>query len=502
MLDTIGFLRQLLEQQPESTALRCNLAEELLHEAEYNGAIETATAAIQRDPTIVEAWLVRATAYKKLGHWIEAADNYKQAAVLAPARSSIAISVAGCLAELDRLEEAERWLRRTVQLDPGNKEAQANLGSILVRLDRLLEAEAPCLAALAIDKSLVSPRQNLSVILAERDPVTARNHRDLAYLSKQVFLDEAVTEQRRILVLTAADAANVPLQHLLKRDRYTVIRWYVEYAMPGQANDLPSYDLVFNSIGDPDFIPELPAEATRFIDDLGDYLLNRFNRVEGTARHTLPALLGGIPNTRVPNVVRCEHSGVEITPTIGTGAVALPVLMRPMGSHGGKGVVKIDHLDEFTGLTTEGYYLTEFVDFRSQDGWYRKYRAIYVDGVAFPYHLAISANWLVHYWTSGMDQDPNRRTEEARFLSNPANAIGVKSWKAVAEIGKRLGLDYGGIDFGVLDDGTVLVFEANATMLVHPEADPLFAYRGEAVMAIQTAFHQMIERRCLLSASS
>ena len=316
-----------------------------------------------------------------------------------PARSSIAVSVAGCLAEIDRLEEAERWLRRAVQLDPGNKEAQANLGSILVRLDRLLEAEAPCLAALAIDENLISPRQNLSVILAERDPVTARNHRDRAYLSKQVFLNEAVTEQRRILILTAADAANVPLQHLLKRERYTVIRWYVEYATPQQATTLPSYDLVFNSIGDPDFIPVLPAEATKFIEDLGNHLLNRFDCVERTARQALPALLGAIPNTRIPAVLRCEHAGVELARIIGTSAMALPVLMRPVGSHGGKGLVKIDHLDEFIDLTADGYFLTEFVDFRSQDGWYRKYRAIFVDGEAFPYHLAISLNWLVHYWT-------------------------------------------------------------------------------------------------------
>ena len=84
MLDTIEFLRELLGQQPESIALRCNLAEELLHEAEYNAAIAEATTAIQQDPATLGAWLTRATAYKKLGRWIEAVDSYKQAAVLAP----------------------------------------------------------------------------------------------------------------------------------------------------------------------------------------------------------------------------------------------------------------------------------------------------------------------------------------------------------------------------------------------------------------------------------
>ena len=496
MLDTIEFLRHLLEQQPSSLELQCSLAEELLREAHYDAAITMATVAIEQDAAVVAAWLTRATAYKKLARWAEAVHDYTQAARLAPARSSIMVNAASCLAELDRLEEAENWLRRAVALDPRSKEAQANLGSILVRLDRLLEAESPCLAALAIDKSLLSPRQNLSVILADSDPVAARHHRDVAYLSKQVFVERAVKERCRVLVLTAADAANIPLQHLLKRDSYTTIRWYIEYATSGQAQTLPAYDLVFNSIGDPDFIPKLSSEVNSFLQNLGNHLLNRFEWVERTSRQALPALLEGLPHTRVPAVLRSEQSGAVLADDVRASGLSLPVLMRPVGSHGGKGVQRVNHLHEFADPAMSACYVTEFVDFRSQDGWYRKYRVIYVDGKAFPYHLAISSDWLVHYWTSGMETDSNRRAEEARFLDNPAGAIGTKAWSAVVAIGQRLNLDFGGIDFSVLADGTVLVFEANATMLVHPEADPLFSYRANAVAAIQAAFHRMIENRC------
>jgi glutathione synthase/RimK-type ligase-like ATP-grasp enzyme len=40
---------------------------------------------------------------------------------------------------------------------------------------------------------------------------------------------------------------------------------------------------------------------------------------------------------------------------------------------------------------------------------------------------------------------------------------------AIREIGARMDLDYAGIDFSLTTDGKILVFEANPTMLVHPE---------------------------------
>jgi hypothetical protein len=119
---------------------------------------------------------------------------------------------------------------------------------------------------------------------------------------------------------------------------------------------------------------------------------------------------------------------------------------------------------------------------------------IFVDGRAYPYHLAIARDWLVHYWTAGMEQDAARREEERRFLAEPSAALGPGAMQAVEAVGQRLGLDYAGIDFGLLGDGRVVVFEANATMLVHPERDPCFAYRNPSVEAIRAGFAAMLMR--------
>ncbi|MGF6970781.1 hypothetical protein OKW43_007876 [Paraburkholderia sp. WC7.3g] len=79
-------------------------------------------------------------------------------------------------------------------------------------------------------------------------------------------------------------------------------------------------------------------------------------------------------------------------------------------------------------------------------------------------------------------------------VARSATALYVPS----RNIGERLALDYAGIDFTILPDGRVFVFEANATMLVHYERDdgPLKHKNGH-VQRIVDAFEQMMIRRSL-----
>jgi hypothetical protein len=59
-----------------------------------------------------------------------------------------------------------------------------------------------------------------------------------------------------------------------------------------------------------------------------------------------------------------------------------------------------------------------------------------------------------------------------------------------------LGLDYGGIDFGLDAAGNVLLFEANATMVVNPpEPDPRWDYRRTPVERVLAAVRTMLATR-------
>ena len=67
---------------------------------------------------------------------------------------------------------------------------------------------------------------------------------------------------------------------------------------------------------------------------------------------------------------------------------------------------------------------------------------------------------------------------------------------ALHGIGAALGLDYGGVDFALAPDGSVLLFEANATMVISPpEPDPIWDYRRRAIGDVLRAAQQMLLRR-------
>ncbi|MGC1301965.1 MAG: hypothetical protein WA840_06295, partial [Caulobacteraceae bacterium] len=114
---------------------------------------------------------------------------------------------------------------------------------------------------------------------------------------------------------------------------------------------------------------------------------------------------------------------------------------------------------------------------------------LFVDRRPYPYHLAISKHWMVHHASADMAADAWRMEEELRFLADPEAAIGARALAAVGAIARRLDLDYAGLDFSVLPDGQVLVFEANATMLIHPEPpEGLFARKNPYIQNILDAF--------------
>jgi glutathione synthase/RimK-type ligase-like ATP-grasp enzyme len=151
-----------------------------------------------------------------------------------------------------------------------------------------------------------------------------------------------------------------------------------------------------------------------------------------------------------------------------------------------------------TRLPGDELLVIEYLDARGDDGNARKYRVMMVGGQVYPLHLAISRNWKVHYFTSDMADQPDHRAEEARFLADMPVALGDKAMKALVRIRDVLGLDYAGVDFGLGRDGDLLLFEANATMVIAvPDADERWAYRRTAIDRIIEAVVAMIMQKAI-----
>jgi hypothetical protein len=359
--------------------------------------------------------------------------------------------------------------------------------------------------ALNIHPELAIAHQNLAAAFdREGQREEAAAHRERAYQLQRVFTDAAFErEERRVLILgTGRGTGNVPIDALFPARTNTRIRYAIDCADEAEDTQLPPYDVVFNGIGDPDVATAVAARLARFEAICQRPMLNPPRTIERTHRDKTAALLEGVKDVVVPQCVRidaCPASAEELAAHLAQSGLSFPILMRPLATHGGERVelqASLASLWSALAAVDSPHYLTSFHDFRSADGYYRKYRIIFVDREPYPYHLAISSHWMVHYFSAEMAENPWKLREEQRFLADSFAVLGNRVSDAIRAIGHKLALDYGGIDFTLTNDGQVLVFEANATMLTHRE-DPRgpFAHKNPYIARIFDAFGQMLQTR-------
>jgi len=381
--------------------------------------------------------------------------------------------------------ELTQWCREGV----ADAAVQAALANILVREGRYLDAVEAYRSASLLDATFAPAHlaaSELAYIL--RDEETSASARASALAIARVYPDPLPVGDRLPLLLLLRDApyaVNAPLELLLDRSRVAIHKYYV--SEPNES-ELPAFACTFAAFG---YARDGAAQAARaFLDRTGVPSINDPARFALEARETLPGALSGIPGVSVVATQRVARENLAAGPR--------PLLVRPADSQAGEGLALVDsaqtladHLQRFP---ASEYHVTPFVEYRNADGYYRKYRIIFVDGVAYPYHLAISPRWMVHYQSSPMREYDWMRAEETSFLETPSHA--VPAWDALPAIARALDLDYFGIDATVLADGSLLVFEGDSGLLVHDEdSSDVWAFKRPHVARIREALHALIEGR-------
>jgi Flp pilus assembly protein TadD len=403
---------------------------------------------------------------------------------------------------LERWPDAERCFKQALALDSASVEAHASLGRVYLNAASPQAAEHHSRQALALDDAHVVASQTLAALLDARgEAEAARRQLERAYSRQALFVQEVADPILRVLVLATTSAGNVPYRTIMPTTRYSRLVWYMEHARPEETPDPDRYDVVFNTIGDADLAGPSLASVERFLAGCPRAVLNRPDRVMRTRRDRTPGLLAGIPDVVAPRTVRLSAADIAASglPALAeANGFSGPLLTRPAGLHGGQGMAVAPDPGGLAAVPVQpgDHYLIDFVDYRSTDGLFRKYRMLFIDRRPYVYHQAISDHWLVHHDTAGMTGRPERREEEARFLEAPERALGERGMAAIQRIGQALDLDYCGVDFSVLPDGRVVVFEANATMLAHLE-NPTgpYAYKNGYVQMIADAFQRMLKAR-------
>jgi hypothetical protein len=169
-----------------------------------------------------------------------------------------------------------------------------------------------------------------------------------------------------------------------------------------------------------------------------------------------------------------------------------PAILRVAGTHNGHIVGMIPDpqalLAHIRPDTT--YLLTEFVDRPAADGLYHKIRIFFFGNVPVIRHRLVSDMWCVH----GADRErvmpdhPEEIDRERALLTDGIAALPPAAQETLWAMRARLPLDFFGIDFALLPDDRILLFEANATMNFFPlSTHPLFAYAGAPVVATARA---------------
>ncbi|MDM5271404.1 hypothetical protein PGH07_04375 [Sulfurovum sp. zt1-1] len=263
--------------------------------------------------------------------------------------------------------------------------------------------------------------------------------------------------------------------------------------------ELPRYQMihgVFNEISDPDTHKITLHKADQFYQAISSDIpfFNIPSRVMRTSRDQIYKLLQGIEKLHVPKTIKIQpKSSQEIHDVIKEEGFQYPVIFRQAGDHGGISTIRVDNeTEQFYSFHLDGreYYLTQFVEYK-EDGLYRKYRLMVVDGKVYLRHIKISAEWMVHHH----NQIEHPEALQKKFKKEFASKIKPAIQPIISQIYNRLELDYFGIDCFIDNDMNILVFEVNASMGIfrQPEGD-IFS---DQVEKIRKAMIEMINSRVI-----
>jgi len=304
----------------------------------------------------------------------------------------------------------------------------------------------------------------------------------------------------RILAFaTAGDLmANTPLDFLLEGSDIELTTWYVDGAAPSP-DEVPDHDIAILAIGQSDDSSPALSRLSGAFDAWPRPVINgRSELISALTRDGVADRFAGHPQIVCPPTRRVDRSALQ---QVASGAQPLsalhadlryPVIVRPIGSHAGQGLEKVDDADGLAAYLAlqpaQAFFIAAFFDYASPDGLYRKLRVMLVNGQPFIAHMAISARWMVHYLNADMGEAAHR-LEEAAMMASFDEGFAVRHAGAFAALTEAFGLEYFGIDCAETPDGRLLVFEADVAMIVHA-MDPveLYPYKKPAMAKLFAGF--------------
>ncbi len=486
--------------------------------AKWESELREVESQMASDPFSLDLRFQRASLLSELGRLVDARTEYMKVLEREPYHLAALNKLGSVLIATGHRTAAGIAYKEAVVRHPDDSTSRVNYGNYLLEESERQEAYKRTEEVLRLKREACEHYQQALRV----QPGCAKAHEGLSYLlqdlgdaQKAAWHRREAFRNRSIIPLPFRGAhAPVPVLQLLSTmggnvrmrtfldDRifqtFTVVPEFYDPSTP-----LPYHQLVINAIGDAEVSPDALVAAQSLLALTKAPVINLPAAVLATSRGNNAKRLSRLPGVVTPitaTLPRERLLDADAASALAHLGLEFPILVRVPGFHTGQHFVRVENLEALPPVLAElpgqELIVMNYLDARGSDGKTRKYRAMMINGRIYPLHVAISNHWKIHYFTAEMAENPEHRAEDAAFLENMPGVLGSVAMKALARIQSTLGLDYAGIDFGLNAKGEVLVFEANATMVVNmPEAGELWSYRLPACKRIFSAVHRMLMER-------
>jgi tetratricopeptide (TPR) repeat protein len=482
--------------------LHSNLGNACMVRGDLDRAAANYKAALRLNPQLTSCWCNLGNVHVKTGTPKDSITLYLHALKLNPGHWPSRTNLVQALMATQQYLVAKALLLELVEERPQDGQLHQQLGKVHVELNEMPAALERFQQAVVLDPRDADSIYWIGGIRQRMGDIEAAKAAYAQAARIQPLIRRPAAKfpaDFRVLALYAPFAGNTPTEYLFKDADYDTDTFALVGADEVDAELLKKdVQVVVNLISDADQAEAVLPLAADLAGRLGRPTINDPRKIQRTTRDAVAVLLAGIPGCLIPKVLR-QNAGAGLS--MATLQAALPsasaILARPVGTHGGDDFEKIEDAGELTALLAQcpetDRYLIEYIDYRSADGYFRKYRFIFVDDRILPYHLAIGNDWKVHHASTDMANQPWMQQEEVAFLSDPAAVFSPAHYQALRAIQSRVGLDYFGIDCGLDVTGNLVVFEVNASMLVHARNEE-FPYKAPFVQDIKLAFDAMLRQ--------
>ena len=316
---------------------------------------------------------------------------------------------------------------------------------------------------------------------------------------------QSTTGLRLLVVMGPGDLmSNTPIEFLLEDSDVALDLLFLtpDSTWP---DSVPEHDVMMVGIAESDANQSLLHQVAQGVAGWPRPVINAPELIAVLSRDGVCAALERVDGVLLPLTARTDRTNLLALAADATHLSNLlpcdqfPLIVRPVGSHAGQNLEKVttpaDVADYLARVDGERFYVSRFIDYRSADGMFRKYRIALIEGLPYICHFAVSEHWMIHYLNAGMDESAEKRRQEAECMAHFVDEFAVRHAAALTAVFDRLGLPYLGIDCAETPDGQLLVFEIDNAMIVHAmDSEELYGYKRPAMQKVFAAFRTMLQK--------